>query len=259
MTKPLNLLIPAAGKGSRFLEVGVEVPKPLIPIWEIPMLVWVIANFPLQSLDKVIILSQANHQLPAKLKYFSQKMDVEIEFIEINFWTEGPAHSLEILLEGVAPNSPVICANSDQYVFSGLDEFTNAVRNGVSQGQILTMEASSNAWSYLGRDAEGKINRVVEKEQISNEATVGIYGWASSRLCHEALSWQRATNQKVNGEFYVAPSYKLLIEQHLEIATHSIGLHGEGVHGLGTPSDLEHFLSLPKAQEVRRFMEKRFE
>ena len=257
MIKPLSLLIPAAGKGSRFSDIGIDIPKPLIPIWEIPMLLWVIANFSLQPQDKVIVLSQSSHAVPAKLNDFLKYVDFAVEFVEIDYWTDGPAHSLEILLSNVAPDSPVICANSDQFVFDGLDSFTDAVRQGNTEGQILTMEASSNAWSYVGRAADGRVNRVVEKVEISKEATVGVYGWTTSTICRDALAWQRSIGQKVNNEFYVAPSYHHLIEQNLEISTHSVGIHGEGVHGLGTPSDLEHFLTLAKAQEVRNLVLKR--
>ena len=257
MTKPLSLLIPAAGKGSRFSDTGIDIPKPLIQIWEFPMLLWVIANFPLKPQDRVIVLSQSSHAIPAKLSNFLKSVPFKVEFMEIDFWTDGPAHSLEILLSDIAPDSPVICANSDQFVFEGLAAFTNAVRLGNTRGQILTMEASSNAWSYVGRDTDGRVNRVVEKVEISKEATVGVYGWANSTVCREALAWQRSIDQKVNNEFYVAPSYHHLIERNLEISTHSVGIHGEGVHGLGTPSDLDHFLTLSKAQEARNLVLKR--
>lgn len=257
MTKPISLLIPAAGKGSRFSDIGIDIPKPLIPIWDIPMLLWVIANFPLQPLDRVIVLSQSSHAVSTKLNDFLKNVHFAVEFVEIDYWSDGPAHSLEMLLSNIAPDSPVICANSDQFVFDGIDAFTDAVRLGNAQGQILTMEASSNAWSYVGRDADGRVNRVVEKMEISKEATVGVYGWATSKICSDALAWQRAVDQKVNNEFYVAPSYHHLIEHNLEISTHSVGIHGEGVHGLGTPSDLEHFLTLAKAKEARNLVLRR--
>lgn len=258
MTKPLSLLIPAAGKGSRFSDVGIDIPKPLIPIWDIPMLMWVMANFPLQSQDRVLVLSQLSHNIPTELSDFLKNVRFEVEFVEIDYWTDGPAHSLEILLNDVDIDSPVICANSDQFVFEGLDSFTDAVRLGTTKGQILTMEASSNAWSYVGRAADGRVNRVVEKVEISKEATVGVYGWATSTICREALAWQRSIGQKVNNEFYVAPSYHHLIERNLEISTHSVGIHGEGVHGLGTPPDLEHFLTVARAEEARRSVLEKF-
>jgi hypothetical protein len=114
------------------------------------------------------------------------------------------------------------------------------------------MEATSNAWSYIGRDKSGKINRVVEKEEISNEATVGVYGWDSASTLRSALSWQRTSGIRVNNEYYVAPSYQYLIEKKMDISTHSVGAHGVGVHGLGIPKDLTHFLELESAREVYR-------
>lgn len=250
MSEPLQLLIPAAGKGSRFTNAGFDFPKPIIPVWDIPMLIWVISNFPLEPEDQIRILCQSEHEIPGMLKNYVKKLPNQVKFLEIDYWTEGPAHSVELLLEGINDSSPVVCANSDQYVFSGLPEFVNAVRNGKSQGQILTMEATSNAWSYIGRDSDGKVIRVVEKEEISNEATVGVYGWSSAATLRAALSWQRDTGLKVNNEYYVAPSYQFLIENRLEISTHSVGLHGVGVHGLGVPKDLENFLTLETAMEI---------
>ena len=252
MRDTLQLLIPAAGKGSRFADVGFVAPKPLIQILEIPMLFWVIANFPLLPGDQIRILTQKSHGIPEALERYASKYPNQIDFLEIDFWTDGPAHSLELLLEGVSESSPVICANSDQYIFSGLQEYVDAVRRGVSKGQILTMEATSNAWSYIGRGADGRVSRIVEKEEISNEATVGVYGWDSASTLREALSWQRSNGFKVNNEFYVAPSYQYLIENKLDISTHSVGVHGLGVHGLGIPQDLEHFLTLEKAREVHQ-------
>jgi dTDP-glucose pyrophosphorylase len=252
MTEPLQLLIPAAGKGSRFADVGFSLPKPLIPIWDIPMLIWVISNFPLNSDDRIRVLCQQAHKIPSALRTYTDRMPYEIEFIEIDYWTDGPAHSVELLLEGIQDSSPVICANSDQYIFAGLPEYVNAVRRGESKGQILTMEATSNAWSYIGRDVNGNVNRVVEKEEISNEATVGVYGWDSVATLREALAWQRTSGIKVNNEYYVAPSYQFLIDSKLKISTHSVGAHGVGVHGLGVPKDLEHFLTLESAQEIQQ-------
>jgi dTDP-glucose pyrophosphorylase len=250
MSEPLQLLIPAAGKGSRFADVGFNLPKPLIPIWDIPMLIWVIKNFPLAAGDQIRVLCQIEHGIPAALKDYIGKLKNKVEFLEIDYWTEGPAHSLELLLDGVDESSPIICANSDQFIFAGLPEYVSAVRNGESQGQILTMEASSNAWSYIGRDSKGKVNRVVEKQEISSEATVGVYGWDSASTLRGALNWQRKAGLRVNNEYYVAPSYQYLIENNLEISTHSVGLHGIGVHGLGVPGDLDHFLTLEKAKNI---------
>jgi hypothetical protein len=116
------------------------------------------------------------------------------------------------------------------------------VRENKSTGQILTMSASGNKWSYVKRNVDGDVVDVVEKEQVSDEATVGVYGWRTARDATEAITQMKQANFKVNGEFYVAPSYTFLINQGGEIATYNVGTVEEDVHGLGTPEDLEIFL-----------------
>src|SRR5437660_718603 len=54
-----NVVIPAAGQGKRFAEVGFSYPKPFIPIDESPMISWVLDNF--KSIGRNILLMQKPH------------------------------------------------------------------------------------------------------------------------------------------------------------------------------------------------------
>jgi dTDP-glucose pyrophosphorylase len=104
------------------------------------------------------------------------------------------------------------------------------------------MNASSNAWSYVGRDSSGNVSNIVEKVEISNEATVGVYGW--NRAVDAKVSFLDTFHRdlRTNNEFYVAPTYNYLIENGFSVETMLIGDHGVAVHGLGTPKDLDDFL-----------------
>jgi NDP-sugar pyrophosphorylase family protein len=242
MTSPIQLVIPAAGVGSRFRNCGIATPKPLIEIGGFPMILWVISNFKLEADDTVIIVCQRAEMLPDKLKGYLSSFTFKIFFIEIDGLTSGPASTVEMALSKLKKDIPVIVANSDQYISSDLTEFLFAVRQKNFSGTILTMHASGNKWSYIGRDTQGRVNNVVEKRQISTEATVGIYAWANPELLRDALQFLKVTNLLVNNEFYIAPSYNYLISQRLDIGCISVGIHGDTVHGLGTPEDLEEFL-----------------
>jgi uncharacterized protein with NRDE domain len=112
------------------------------------------------------------------------------------------------------------------------------------------MNASSNAWSYVGRDSDGRISEVIEKVEISNEATVGVYGWSKVSLAKKAFADTFARNIRTNNEFYVAPTYNFMINQGLNVETYLVGDHGEAVHGLGIPSDLASFLRVPIAGKI---------
>ena len=248
----INLVLPAAGLGSRFRDVGELRPKPLIPVFELPMIMWVLLNFPLRSEDKVWIISQTKDCIPDAIRPLLCTLPFEVEFLEIDGLTEGPASTVNLVLKNLPDAEGLIVANTDQYVFADLSPFVNLVRSNSCAGQILTMHASSNAWSYVGRDSNGKIDRVIEKVEISNEATVGVYGWATVALAKGAFEDTFQRNIRTNNEFYVAPTFNYLIEQGLKVETCLVGEHGKAVHGLGIPVDLETFLKNPESGSIAK-------
>jgi hypothetical protein len=107
---------------------------------------------------------------------------------------------------------------------------------------LMTMKDDSPKWSYVQRDPEGRICGVVEKEVVSDEATVGIYNFARGCDFVAAAKDMIRENDRSKNEFYVAPVYSRLIRSGQNVQTVSIGDAGEVMHGLGTPTDLEAFL-----------------
>ncbi len=255
MTSSVQLVIPAAGAGSRFREVGELTPKPLIEVGGFPMILWVLSNFQLNDGDFIVIVCQATDGLPGKLKEYLKAIPCEVEFLEIDGLTDGPASTVAKAIPKLNVANPVIVANSDQFVSGGMTEYLNSVRSKKYPGTILTMKAFGNKWSYVGRDAVGKVEQVVEKIQISNEATVGIYAWENSQILKNSIQFLKESNLLVNKEFYIAPSYNYLLGRGLEIGCISVGNHGEKVHGLGTPEDLQNFLKHPEFPSFQKDVE----
>ena len=52
-------------------------------------------------------------------------------------------------------------------------------------------------------------------------------------------------NERVNNEFYVAPAYDRMIAQGAKVGIYNVGAEADGMYGLGIPSDLKLFMSLP--------------
>ena len=67
-------------------------------------------------------------------------------------------------------------ANSDQYVEADIDAYLDAMDTPPADGLIMTMTADDPKWSFVAM-AGDRVTRVVEKQVISNEATVGIYNF----------------------------------------------------------------------------------
>ena len=52
------------------------------------------------------------------------------------------------------------------------------MRDESLDGLIMTMTADDPKWSFVELDEDSRVTNVVEKEVVSNEATVGIYTFA---------------------------------------------------------------------------------
>ena len=243
--RKLQLVIPAAGLGSRFSMVGMTTPKPVIDVDGLPMIAWVIGNFNLRPTDVVIIVTRPEIGLSEILLPYLCAFQCRVEFVCIDYVTEGPAITVSLAKAMLDLDEALIVANSDQYVSAGLDEFLNQARYSSSGGQILTMAASGSKWSYVKRNPAGNVSEVKEKVEISSEATVGIYGWNKASYFFESLESMIAADDRTNGEFYVAPTYNYLLERAVPISATNIGDVEREVHGLGTPEDLEIFQAHP--------------
>ena len=57
----LNIVIPMAGKGSRFVQAGYKDPKPLIDIYGHPMIEYVVKNLTPSCEHKFIFICQKSH------------------------------------------------------------------------------------------------------------------------------------------------------------------------------------------------------
>jgi dTDP-glucose pyrophosphorylase len=238
----LNIVVPMAGRGSRFAAVGFTDPKPLIPLGGRPMIQWVIDNIRPQRPHRFLFLCLAEHleRYPA-LKPRLESLCPGCVVIPVDRVTEGAACTVLLAREYINSDAPLMIANSDQFVELEVEAYLAQLDQPGVAGIIMTFWSDHPKWSYCRLRPDGSVSEVVEKQVISNEATVGIYNFAKGSDFVAAAETMIARNLRVNGEFYVAPAYNLLIEQGARILTVATGREGAGMHGLGTPEDFRLF------------------
>ena len=241
----LNIIIPMAGLGSRFSKAGYELPKPLINVHGLRMIELVIKNLRPSRSHKFIFVCQNAHikkyELDSLLPQIAGKNS---EVIGIDGVTDGAARTVLLGLADVSPDEPLLIANSDQFIDCDINDFLSVATNSID-GLIMTMKANDEKWSFVSLDSNNKVKEVVEKVVISDEATVGIYYFSKTGDFVSAAYQMIEKKETSNGEYYVAPVYNYLIKDKAKIDIFNIGRVGDGMYGLGTPADLEEFLSLP--------------
>ena len=239
----LNIVIPMAGAGSRFAQEGYKDPKPLIPIHATPMIKLVIDNLRPAEPHRFIFICQQAHVKLYDLRKKLLAWAPNCIIVESDGLSEGAACTVLAACDLINNNSSLMIANSDQYIDINIDSYLNFFREKQLDGLIMTMRANDPKWSFVGLE-NNLVTRVVEKEVISNEATVGIYNFKHGSSFIKAANDMIFNDHRVNGEFYVAPVYNSLITQNQKIGIYNIGSEGSGMHGLGIPADLERFLNL---------------
>jgi len=246
--KMINIVIPMAGRGSRFVKAGYEMPKPLIDIKGKPMIEYVTKNIRPKCKHRFIYLCLLEHLKQYDLENKLQLMSPGCIIIPVNQVTQGAACTVLLAERYIDCDDALMIANSDQYVEIDINEYL--IKEGNNDGLIMTMTADDPKWSFIKYDDTGHITIVKEKEVISNEATVGIYNFSKGSDFVKYAYQMIEKNIRVNQEFYVAPIYNEMIADGKSIIFYNIGKEGSGMYGLGTPSDLEKFLKNPICDSI---------
>ena len=237
----INIVIPMAGHGSRFSKAGYLEPKPLISVRGQPMIQLVIENLKPNQRHRFIFICQIEHLNNHALDGLLLEKAPGCEIIGVSQVTEGAACTVLLAKKFINNQDQLIIANCDQYIEADINQYVAMLADTTVDGLIMTMTAYDNKWSFIKLNGNNEIISVVEKEAVSDEATVGIYGFQRGEDFVDAAEKMIAKNLRVNNEFYVAPTYNEMIGEGKRIKYLNIGLLGKGMHGLGTPDDLERF------------------
>lgn len=240
----INILIPAAGAGSRFAKEGYEKPKPFIDVLGKPMIMRVLDNLKVDNAHYIIILQKAYLENEKKLCEQISK-DYNVSFVSVESLTEGTACSVLHARELIDNDIPLMIANSDQIIDIDINDYINDCKNRNLDGSILCFidKEKSPKWSFVKMNNE-LIAEVKEKEVISDIATVGIYLFSKGSLFVDSAIDMIARNDRVNNEFYTAPAYNYAIKNGSKIGCFLMNF--DDMHGIGTPDDLQKYIKFIK-------------
>jgi len=234
---PLNVVVPMAGLGSRFAAAGYTFPKPLIDVHGKPMIQWVTDNLPAENATFIFVV-QASHRAKYSLDAVLANFAPHVRIVEVDGVTEGAACSILLARALIDNDTPLLLANSDQFLEWDFPAFMYRASAAGVDGCISTFHNTHPKWSYARLDDAGLVTEVAEKRPISTHATTGVYYWRRGADFVHYADAMIAKGVRVNGEFYTAPVFNEAIADGKKIAT----VPADRMWGLGTPEDLKTFL-----------------
>lgn len=229
----INILIPMAGAGSRFSTEHWHQTKPLIDIQGSPMFEHVIRNLdsPIFEINWIFIVRQGFPVNGGKINW---------NFISTNELLQGSVCSCLLAKNLIDNDTPLMIANSDQIILFDKDKVYRQIKkefeNGEFDGFVFTFKPDilDNKWSYVQVE-NGLIIRTVEKQVISDTATVGIYLWRHGRDFIQAAEKMIAAKDVTNNEYYTAPCYNYGTGRYKPLSI-------EKMYGIGIPADLISYM-----------------
>ena len=243
-SKTMNVLIPMAGRGSRFATQGYTFPKPLIDVKGKPMIQVVTENLNIKANYTFIV--QKEHYEKYSLQHLLNLIAPNCNIVQVDGITEGAACTTLLAKEFIDNDEPLLMANSDQFVEWDSNETLYAFSNGDCDGGIITFPATHPKWSYAKLGDDGYVSEVAEKKPISQHATVGIYWWAKGSDYVKYAEQMIEKDIRVNNEYYVCPVFNEAIGDGKKVRIKEI--EKAGMWGIGTPEDLNYFLEHYKGE-----------
>lgn len=235
----MNILIPAAGKGSRFFGSKYKLPKPFIIVDGEPMVITAAKKLGFKGRFIFIIQDHDNRDNTAAA-IFSNFDQCNVAVID--FTTDGAAETALIAKDLIDNDEELIIANCDQIMDWGYWNSDVALRQlRKYDAGIITTNSSDPKHSYA-RISDNTVYEIQEKVVISDHALTGIHYWKEGKdFVRTATKMLSENARSSNGEFYIGPTYNYLINENKKVGAYQID--NRAIHFIGTPEDLEAYES----------------
>lgn len=225
----MNLVICMAGRNTRFHDVGIDIPKYLLPLAGKPVIESIIGNLlDTKSFSNVYLVAhERDVYFRGELKSALQSLEIDPENLLYIGETRGQADTANesLSLLDLDQSEPVVFHNADTILLNRNTEvLQETLKNG--RGGIDVFKADSPSYSYV-RIQDKEILEIVEKRVISNWATSGLYGFPTGTVFQEyflKLIEQGSTLQA--GELYISDVINLMLADKLPFQP--LGLELEG-------------------------------
>lgn len=182
----MNLLLTAAGAGSRFRQEGISTPKPLIRVQGKELLLHALASFGLAHGDRLLLGVQRQHRVRQQLEQVlaEELPDVSVDWVELEELLPGQLATAAACVSRAwgendqALGSPLLIHNCDTG-FTWPGEGGRSLLPGEAYGSMAVFPAAGEHWSFGRPDPAdpGRALEIREKSRISPLASIGLYGF----------------------------------------------------------------------------------
>lgn len=230
--KKYNLLVPLAGRGQRFVDEGYIVPKYMITAHDKHLIDWALSSIDTSECNLIFCLRQDHINNFGVDEIFRKKFGNDIKIVVIDKITDGSVATCLLAKEYINNDLPLFIYTVDVHFKPIFKPFYPN-----NDGFVLTFKSNNPAYSYIKTNDDGYAILTAEKEVVSSNACVGVYGFKTGRLFVQYAEIMIARNLRTKNEFYITPLYNLMINDRLTVTIREV----ENMYIMGTPEEYKFF------------------
>lgn len=240
----LQCVMPMAGAGKRFSEMGYAQPKPLIPVSGRPMFIQALRDLPAARSTQLII----QEGMEGAVRDALGREGVEAGLVRVPKLTQGQASSALLAGPGLDLDAPLLIAPCDCGFLYDAEEFERLAADARVDAVVWAFRRyvpaarRPKSYGWLDVDGEGFIRRVSCKTPVSDTpyedyGVCGAFYYRKARFFVESAEALIAHERRINGEFYIDESVNELLEAGRRAAVFGV----RHFLGWGTPDELRTY------------------
>ncbi len=239
-------LVPMAGRGQRFADVGYTDPKPLIDVSGKPMVIQAVNSAPTSESITFICLEDHLKRYPIEDAIRNEYKNVNI--VSLNEVTEGQACTCEVGLKDIDKDSPLLIVACDNGMTFDEEKYAKLINDHDTDAIVWTFrnnessERNPQMYGWIKVDDKDNVTGVSIKKPISDNpkndhAVVGTFYFKKAQYFLDALNKMYEDNTRINGEFYVDSTIGVLVEMGRKAKVFEL----DDYICWGTPNDYKTF------------------
>jgi dTDP-glucose pyrophosphorylase len=203
-----------AGRNTRFHDVGIDVPKYLLPVSGRPVIEMIIQNLASSNyfMNVYLVAHQRDIYFRGELEASLLNLGVDPENLIYIGETKGQADTANVSLDilNLDIDDPIVFHNADTILLGrDIELLKKTLQKG--HGSIDVFPAESPSYSYVDIQ-EDRILDIVEKRIISKWATSGLYGFPTGAQFQSYFKkFSELSQPKDSKEYYISDIINLML------------------------------------------------
>lgn len=239
--RPLHIIMPMAGEGSRFLKEGWTTPKPLIELKGIPLFKRAINSIHLDGVPtKYSFIVRQEHidkyDIDKQIKFILPNANI----FSVNKTTRGAVETCLKAEPVINDEDGILVMDCDLEFHSSaylaeIQQILSIPLEEANGGLLVSFDSNLPKYSYAEVDCYFRVIRTAEKEVISSHALCGAYFFSTGKsflsAAHKLLNEQSFSKP----EYYVSLLYNYLLKNNEVIKL----IKTDDYFSYGTPEELK--------------------